>query len=197
MTDDVVAVGSSTPAAQVSGLLTRHTINGVPVLDEDDHVLGVVSASDLLSRGAPTAGGVMSAPAVTVQAEQTVVEAARLMVRRGYERLPVIDDEDRLVGMVTRRDLLRLFLRPDAEVEVRIRREVLGDVLGVRAGLVQVHVLDGVVVLAGRLPQRGQIRTALALTARTEGVVAVVNRIAVRPDEASEPERPDADWRHT
>ncbi|MFD3818996.1 CBS domain-containing protein [Streptomyces rubiginosohelvolus] len=192
MTDEVVTVECTTPSAEVAGLLARHAINGVPVVDEDDYVVGMVSASDLLSRHASTAGGTMSFPAVTVYAEQTVAEAARLMTRRGCERLPVVDDEERLVGMVTRRDLLGFFLRPDAEVELRIRNDVLSGVLRVQADAVQVHVLDGVVVLAGRLPHRSLIRTALALTSRTEGVIAVVDRISVEPDDRSSPRKPDA-----
>ncbi|MFE3389945.1 CBS domain-containing protein [Streptomyces anulatus] len=192
MTDEVVTVERATPSADVAGLLARHAINGVPVMGEDDHVMGLVSASDLLSRQAPTAGRLMSSPAVTVYAEQTVAEAARLMTRRGCERLPVVDDEERLVGMVTRRDLLGFFLRPDSEVELRIRDDVLSGVLRLQADAVQVHVLDGVVVLAGRLPHRSLIRTALALTSRTEGVVAVVNRISVHPDDTSSPQKPDA-----
>ncbi|WP_051860045.1 MULTISPECIES: CBS domain-containing protein [Streptomyces] len=192
MTDEVVTVECSTPSAEVAGLLDRHAINGVPVVDEDDHVVGLVSASDLPGRQAPAVGGVMSSPAVTVYAEQTVAEAARLMTRQGCERLPVVDDEERLVGMVTRRDLLGFFVRPDAEVKLRIRDDVLGVVLGVQADAVQVHVLDGVVVLAGRLPQRSLIRAALALTSRTEGVVAVVDRISVQPGDASSPKKPDA-----
>ncbi|WGP08299.1 CBS domain-containing protein [Streptomyces sp. SH5] len=192
MTDEVVTVEYTTPPAEVAQLLARHAINGVPVMGEDDHVMGLVSASDLLSRHASTVGRMMSSPAVTVYAEQTVAEAARLMTRRGCERLPVVDDEKRLVGMVTRRDLLGYFLRPDAEVEHRIRDDVLNGVLRVQADAVQVHVLDGVVVLAGRLPHRSLIRTALALTSRTEGVIAVVNRISVKPDDSSAPQKPDA-----
>ncbi len=192
MTDEVVTVEYTTPSAEVAGLLARHAINGVPVVGEDDHVVGMVSASDLLSRPASTVGRMMSFPAVTVYAEQTVAEAARLMTRRGCERLPVVDDEERLVGMVTRRDLLGFFLRPDAEVEHRIRDDVLNGVLRVQADAVQVHVLDGVVVLAGRLPHRSLIRIALALTSRTEGVIAVVNRISVQPDDSSSPQNPDA-----
>ncbi|MFD3889166.1 CBS domain-containing protein [Streptomyces microflavus] len=192
MTDEVVTVEYTTPSAEVAGLLARHSINGVPVVGEDDHVVGMVSASDLLSRPTSKVGRMMSFPAVTVYAEQTVAEAARLMTRRGCERLPVVDDEERLVGMVTRRDLLGFFLRPDAEVEHRIRDDVLNGVLRVQADAVQVHVLDGVVVLAGRLPHRSLIRIALALTSRTEGVIAVVNRISVQPDDSSSPQNPDA-----
>ncbi|WP_107487041.1 CBS domain-containing protein [Streptomyces sp. MNU77] len=192
MTDEVVTVERATPSADVAGLLARHAINGVPVMGEDDHVMGLVSASDLLNKQAPTAGRMMSSPAVTVYAEQTVAEAARLMTRRGCERLPVVDDEERLVGMVTRRDLLGFFLRPDSEVELRIRDNVLSGVLRLQADAVRVHVLDGVVVLAGRLPHRSLVRTALALTSRTEGVVAVVNRISVEPYDSSSPQKPDA-----
>ncbi|MEU3067786.1 CBS domain-containing protein [Streptomyces sp. NPDC006906] len=192
MTEPVVTVRLATPSAAVAGLFARHGINGVPVVGEDEHVVGLVSASDLLSRSAATVGALMSRPAVTVYAEQTVAEAARLMARHRCERLPVVDDEERLVGMVTRRDLLGFFLRPDAEVELRIRDDVLSNVLRVQADAVQVHVLDGVVVLAGRLPQRSLIRTALALTSRTEGVVAVVNRISVQTDDTPSPRRPDA-----
>ncbi|MFL3868652.1 CBS domain-containing protein [Streptomyces griseobrunneus] len=79
MTDDVVAVGSATSSAAVAGMFALHGINGVPVAGEDDHVVGMVSASDLLSRSAATVGGIMSSPAVTVYAEQTAAEAARLM----------------------------------------------------------------------------------------------------------------------
>ncbi|WP_258047338.1 CBS domain-containing protein [Streptomyces sp. SM13] len=197
MTDEVVTVECATPSAEVAGLLARHAINGVPVMGEDDHVVGMLSASDLLSRQASTAGRTMSPPAVTVHAEQTVAEAARLMNRRGCERLPVVDDEERLVGMVTRRDLLGFFIRPDAEVEHRIRDDILSGVLRVQADAVQVHVLDGVVVLAGRLPHRSLIRAALALTSRTEGVVAVVNRISIQPDDTSSPQKPDAASRPT
>ncbi len=191
MTDEVLTVSSATPSAAVAGLFARHGINGVPVVGEDDHVVGLISASDLPSRSAATVGGMMSSPAVTVYAEQTVAEAARVMARRGCERLPVIDDEERLVGVVTRRDLLGFFLRPDAEVVMRIRDGILGEILRVQADAVQVHVLDGVVVLTGSLPQQSLIRIALALTSRTEGVVAVVNRISVETEGTHSPERPE------
>ncbi|MFI8438266.1 CBS domain-containing protein [Streptomyces sp. NPDC079020] len=98
MSDDVVSAVPATPFRDVAKLLAEHGISGVPVLDEDDRVLGVISESDLLARRELTARGLMTAPAVTVHAEETVPDAARLMVRRGVERLPVVDEEERLVG---------------------------------------------------------------------------------------------------
>ncbi|MGW0117938.1 CBS domain-containing protein [Streptomyces sp. NPDC003327] len=191
MTDSVVSVVPTTPFRDVAKLLAEHDISGVPVLDEDDRVVGVVSESDLLAHRELTARGLMSAPAVTVHAEETVADAGRLMVRRGVERLPVVDDEERLVGIVTRRDLLRVFLRPDAEIRRRVQEDVLADVMGLSADDVDVdvHVLDGVVTLHGRVRRQGQARTLVGLTERVDGVVAVVDRLAF-DEEASGPAFP-------
>ncbi|MER8038999.1 CBS domain-containing protein [Streptomyces hydrogenans] len=182
MTDDVVSALPRTSFRDVAKLLAEHDISGVPVVDADDHVVGVVSESDLLARRALTAQGVMSAPAVTVHAEEAAADAARLMVRRGVERLPVVDEEERLVGIVTRRDLLRVFLRPDPEIRRRIRDEVLADALDLPPDAVDVHVLDGVVTLAGRVRLRSQASMLRRLAERVEGVVAVVDRLSAGDD---------------
>ncbi|MGY5032658.1 CBS domain-containing protein [Streptomyces sp. 900116325] len=207
MTDEVVSVLSVTSFKEVAKLLAQHNISGLPVLDEEDRVVGVVSESDLLSRqaeerpmrgGAPdaapwtttvssfgaevTAAEVMSTPAVTVHAEETAPDAARLMARRGVERLPVVDDEDRLVGIVTRRDLLRLFLRPDAEIRRRIIEDVVVGTMGLGAEAVAVHVIDGVVTLEGRLENRRQIAIMTRLAEQLDGVVAVIDHVTAHAD---------------
>ncbi|MFH9955945.1 CBS domain-containing protein [Streptomyces roseolus] len=184
MTDDVVTALPDTSFRDVAKLLAEHDISGLPVVDADDHVVGVVSESDLLARRALSARGVMSAPAVTVHAEEAAADAARLMVRRGVERLPVVDEEERLVGIVTRRDLLRVFLRPDPEIRRRVREEVLSDALDLPQDAVDVHVLDGVVTLAGRLRRRSQAAMLLRLAERVDGVVAVVDRLSAPDDGA-------------
>ncbi|MFF2779566.1 CBS domain-containing protein [Streptomyces sp. NPDC058052] len=182
MTDDVVSALPGMSFRDVAKLLAEHDISGLPVVDADDHVVGVVSESDLLARRAPTARGVMSAPAVTVHAEEAAADAARLMARRGVERLPVVDEEERLVGIVTRRDLLRVFLRPDPEIRRRIREEILADSMDLPQDAVDVHVLDGVVTLAGRVRLRSQAVMLLRLAERVEGVVAVVDRLSPHDD---------------
>ncbi|MFK3728710.1 CBS domain-containing protein [Streptomyces sp. NPDC088090] len=183
MTDDVISAVPDTSFRDVAKLLAEHDISGLPVVDADDHVVGVVSESDLLARRALTARDVMSAPAVTVHAQEAAADAARLMVRRGVERLPVVDEEERLVGIVTRRDLLRVFLRPDPEIRRRVREEVLADALDLPADAVDVHVLDGVVTLDGRVRLRSQAAMLRRLAERVEGVVAVVDRLSARDDE--------------
>ncbi|MER5689157.1 CBS domain-containing protein [Streptomyces sp. NPDC002205] len=207
MTDEVVSVLSVTSFKEVAKLLAQHNISGLPVLDDEDRVVGVVSESDLLSRqaagnpmrgGAPdvapwttvsslgaefTAAEVMSTPAVTVRAEETAPDAARLMARRGVERLPVVDDEDRLVGIVTRRDLLRLFLRPDAEIRRRIIEDVVVGTMGLGADAVAVHVIDGVVTLEGRLENRSQIAILTRLAEQLDGVVAVIGHVTAHADD--------------
>ncbi|GAA2771160.1 CBS domain-containing protein [Streptomyces showdoensis] len=183
MSDDVVSAVPSTPFKQLAKLLAEHEISGLPVVDEDEHVLGVVSESDLLARRRTSARELMTAPAVTVYAEEAVADAARLMVRRGVERLPVVDEEERLVGIVTRRDLLCVFLRPDAEIRQRIREDVLSEAMGLPRDAVDVHVLDGVVTLEGRVRRRSRARVLLRLAERVDGVVAVVDRLSAAEDD--------------
>ncbi|MFB7591072.1 CBS domain-containing protein [Streptomyces sp. NPDC056169] len=183
MTDDVVTALPDTSFKELAKLLAEHGISGLPVVDEDDHVVGVVSESDLLARRALVARDLMTVPAVTVHAEEPVADAARLMVRRGVERLPVVDEEERLVGIVTRRDLLCVFLRPDPEIRHRIRVDVLVDAMGLPEDAVDVHVLDGVVTLTGRVRRRSRAVVLLRLAERVDGVVAVADRLSVREDD--------------
>ncbi|MEV6246770.1 CBS domain-containing protein [Streptomyces sp. NPDC051742] len=184
MTDEVVSVVPATQFRDVAKLLAEYDISGVPVLDEDDHVVGVVSESDLLAGRELTTRDLMTTPAVTVHAEETVADAARLMVRRGVERLPVVDEEERLVGIVTRRDLLCVYLRPDSEIRRRIREDVLTDAMDLPGDAVDVHVLDGVATLGGRVRRRSQALMLAGLAERVDGVVAVVDRLSFLEDDA-------------
>ncbi len=176
MTTDVVTAAYGTPLRDVIRALGEHRVGGLPVTDEEDRVIGVVSASDLTRsrphaagpdgttrpwwtrlprrvpglRRARTAGVVMTAPAVTVRARATVTEASWLMTGHGVERLPVVDDEERLVGIVTRSDLLQAVLRTDGDIERAVRRDVLGTTLWLTPRALAVTVEDGVVTLTGR-----------------------------------------------
>ncbi|MFJ4205678.1 CBS domain-containing protein [Streptomyces sviceus] len=214
MTTEVVEARRGTSFKDVARLLHRHRISGLPVLDHDDKVVGVVSQTDLVHRRtgrhdreraqrsrapapprsgirtdtasrATTAGELMSTPAVTVHPEQRVADAARVMERHHVDRLPVVDEEDRLIGIATRRDLLRVFLRTDEE----IRRDVIADVLTRAMCLpphaVTVSVLDGMVTLKGQLERHGDIPLAVRSTWRVDGVIGVVNDLSVRVDDGS------------
>ncbi|UXY31847.1 CBS domain-containing protein [Streptomyces sp. HUAS TT20] len=207
MTRDVVQAHRATPFKVVARLLDQHRISGLPVVDHDDKVIGVISESDLIRRQAirpadgpaqqrhphardrsarrtvaATAGELMSTPAITVHPEQKVADAARVMERHGVERLPVVDEEDRLIGIATRRDLLRVFLRTDEE----IRQEVLDDILtalSLPSHGVIVSVRDGMVTLEGRLEHRSDIPLTVRSTYRVDGVIGVVNSLTFRLDD--------------
>ncbi len=187
MTDEVVRARSGTPAAQLARWLREYDINGLPVVDADDRVIGVVSATDLTraARGVAgsgdlTAGAVMSAPARTVRADDSVVRAARLMSASGIERLPVVDEEARLIGMLTRRDVLRIFARADAEIHEEVSDDILVRALCLSPTSVAVSVHDGVVTLGGSLESSGQVALAVRMTRQVDGVTAVVNRLTYR-----------------
>lgn len=209
MTRDVVAAHRETSFEDVERLLDRHGISGLPVVDDDDKVLGVISRTDLVrrravrsattpARGFPpplpagvgeatvarpsTADGPMSTPAVTVHPEQRVADAARVMERHGVARLPVVDEEDRLIGIATRRDLLRVFLRTDDEIRREVLDEVLGRAPGRSAHGVTVSVRDGTVTLRGSLAPGADLPRAIRLAYRVDGVIGVVNRLTVHGD---------------
>ncbi|NEB74255.1 CBS domain-containing protein [Streptomyces sp. SID14478] len=212
MIDDVIAVRYATPFKEVTRLLAEHRISGLPVIDEDDKVIGVISETDLMlhqvTQGQPgtppslrarlsparrrnaakaaarTAGALMSAPAVTVNAQSTVSAAARTMVQHRVERLPVVDEEERLVGIVTRHDVLQVFLRPDDEIRRTVVDEVLKRALWLTPRVVSVDVREGVVTLTGCLERQSETVIAVAMTSRLDGVVGVVDKLTYRLDDS-------------
>ncbi|WP_055620275.1 CBS domain-containing protein [Streptomyces sp. JHA19] len=218
MTTDVVRAEYGTPFKEVARLLARHHISGLPVVDDDEMVLGVLSETDLLARHAAepgtgkrfgldrltragrrraakaearTAGQLMTEPPITVHADDTIVEAARTMAQHRVERLPVLDEEHRLVGIVTRRDLLQVFLRPDEDIRAEVVDEVLARALWLPPRAVSVTVVEGVVTVAGHLERRSETEIAVSMARQIDGVVAVVNQLSYRLDDAhTRPEEP-------
>ncbi|MFE7172904.1 CBS domain-containing protein [Streptomyces sp. NPDC057616] len=188
MTHTVVAVGSQAPFKEIVELLDQWKVSAVPVLAGEGRVVGVVSEADLMAKeefrdteegdpddrrkaGAVTAGELMSAPAVTVHADASLAEAARIMAHRHVKRLPVVDGVGLLQGVVSRSDLLKVFLRDDEEIAGEIRRDVLGQ-LPVVAPLT-VSVSEGVVTLGGVLPDRTLVPVVARAVRAVEGVVDV------------------------
>jgi CBS-domain-containing membrane protein len=204
MTTSVVTVDRITPYKEIASLLFEHQISGVPVLALGRQVVGVVSEGDLIAplerrprrrsghggrlrqrarRGQAhtelTAGEMMTAPAVTIHADASVAAAARLMNAHNVRRLPVVDDTGKLVGLVSRRDLISVFLRPDAEIAQQARR-LLAEILPADAGAIKVTVHNGVVVLVGEAGPAGErdlIPIAERLVWDIDGVVDVVSKI--------------------
>lgn len=173
MTTPVVRVGKDAGFKEIAKLLAEYDITAVPVVDDDDRPVGVVSEADLLRKEAgrldpagllpvlhprpadrtkqeaTTAEGLMNSPAITARPQWTVVEAAQVMDRYRVKRLPVVDEAERLVGVISRADLLRVFLRGDRAIREEISRDVLIRTLGIAPDSVTVHVVDGRVALSG------------------------------------------------
>jgi CBS domain-containing protein len=210
MTRDVATVREEIPYRHIVDVLIRRGISAVPVVDSFDRVLGVVSEADLLHKveraghpdgrrvfegrrrrsarekaGALVARDLMTAPAVTTTPQASLPAAARLMDREVVKRLPVLDDLGRLVGIVTRSDLLRVHLRTDAEIREDVVRQVLRRVLAVRDGLVTVQVRDGEVTLEGRLDRRSAVELAGRLAGQVAGVVQVHNTVGYDVDDTT------------
>ena len=130
----------------------------------------------------------MSAPAITVRPYTSVAEAARLMTERHVNRLPVVQ-RDRLVGIVTRADLVRAFARPDEEIKRELREDLLEGTLWLDRGTVDVDVVRGNVQLAGSLPKRSDAVLLERLAAKAPGVVAVDSRLTWDVDDMTRRER--------
>jgi CBS-domain-containing membrane protein len=203
MTTSVISVQRDSDYETIAADLVRHRISAVPVLDQDSRVIGVVSESDMLAklaldmgngrgvRGivgiqpweqlqkarAVTAAELMTSPAATASPEDTIEQAARVMYSRHVKRLPVVDAESRLAGIVSRTDLLAVYGRDDADIAVDIRNNVFAGERHAVHGPFEVTVQAGVVTVTGK-PLTASQRWAIVNQARhVPGVVAVRDRL--------------------
>lgn len=208
MTKDVVTIGPDASLKDVAAALAERRISGVPVVDADGQVVGVVSEADILvkertverERGgligwllerddelerklaARTAAEAMTSPAVVVDADRALGEAAARMLDDGVNRLPVMENGG-LVGIVSRADLVRAFTRSDEEIEHEIREDVLRRTLWITPDDVQIVVERGAVTLEGGLETRTEADLARAFVERVPGVVSVDSRLTWAVDD--------------
>ena len=199
MSRDVVTVTTDTSLKQVAEILAERGISGLPVVDNDGFVVGVVSEADILfkERGsstrrgvfawlldryggegqlkleARTAGEAMTAPAIVIEPQRLVAEAAHVMLDKRVKRLPVLDD-GRLVGIVARSDLVSAFARPDEDIEREIREDVLEHTLWLRdPDAITVAVKDGTVNCSGTVDTPTDAELVEVFAAKVPGVVEV------------------------
>ncbi|MFF8428057.1 CBS domain-containing protein [Streptomyces sp. NPDC016566] len=196
MTHRVVALRTGAAYKDIVKVMREWRVSALPVLDDAEHVVGVVSEADLLPKeeysdgdvvrhgqmcdlnevrkaDAVTAGELMNAPAVTVAPDASLAHAARIMARNRVKRLPVVGREGTLKGIVSRSDLLKVFLRDDKDIAEEVRREVLVRLFGTHPRALRVEVHDGVVTLAGRVHSTVLIPLATRLARAVAGVVDV------------------------
>ena len=199
MTTRVIWVRKDASFRELAAALRRHRVSAFPVLGDGDKVIGVVSEADLLTKealdGEPgvftgilhrreaekargiTAGDLMTAAVVTVAPEDTVEHAARLMYTRRVKRLPVVDANGRLVGIISRADVLSVFDRSDEEIRKEIGELIL-DEFPVDPQAFHVTVSDGIVTLAGA-PETDVVGHEIVQRIRhVQGVVAVRDRLS-------------------
>ncbi len=199
MTTRVIWVRKDAPFRELAAALRRHRVSAFPVLGDGDKVIGVVSEADLLTKEALdgesgvfsgilhrrdaekargiTAGDLMTAAVVTVAPEETVTTAARLMYTRRVKRLPVTDAHGRLVGIISRADVLSVFDRTDEDIRKEVG-ELIRDEFLVDPHVFDVTVKDGVVTLTG-MPETNEVGHELVQGIRhIQGVVAVRDRLS-------------------
>jgi len=200
MTTPVVRIEPGTGFQEIVALLAEYDITAVPVVDAQGRLVGIVSEADLLRKQAsqedasamrpprPNPDGpdrgqgayardLMSSPVLSTGPRSSVVAAARLMDSEGVKRLPVVDGENRLLGIVSRSDLLRVFLRGDEAIHREIVEDVLNQVGGVSPAAVGVEVDQGRAVLSGTVGRPELVPVIVRLCLAVDGVVSVTEHL--------------------
>lgn len=211
MTRRVVAAREDMPFKDLVALLHEHRVSGAPVVGEDGRLVGIVTEADLLIAGAsepqrrsrfvrwfmdsrflaeleeptrdPRVQDLMTRDVATVGPGTTVREAIRVLLRAGVKRLPVVDPEGRVVGIVSRSDLLSPFLRTDDDIRREIREEVILRTMWIDPSEVTVSVRSGIVRLSGRLERRSLKEILVELVRRVDGVVVVDDALSFATDD--------------
>jgi CBS domain-containing protein len=198
MTREVRTVTPDTPLSEVARILSELRVSGLPVVD-DGRVVGVISEADILvkERGegpprpgllglllddsvdiaakleARTAGEAMTCPAVTVSGRRSLAEAASRMIDERVNRLPVLDEDGALVGIVTRADLVRAFVRTDAEIEREIKEDLILRTLWISPDRIDVKVRNGEVTIDGHVDSAAEAELVPTFARKVPGVLSV------------------------
>ena len=209
MTRKVVAVDAFAPFKDIVRMMQEFRVSAIPVVDEDDRIMGIVSEGDLILKEDPELEGgarlfeglhrrqdrskaaglmaseLMTVPVFTIHPDASLGEAARLMHRKAVKRLPVVDEDGRVHGIVSRTDLLKVFLRPDDEITAEIREDVIRRTLWIEPDTIRIVVRDGVVMLEGQVERRSLIPLLERLVLAVDGVVAVQDHLTYLNDDSS------------
>lgn len=203
MTKNVIVVDEHASFKHIAETLVRNGVSALPVMNDAGHVVGVVSESDLFAKVAAggelkarigsgfterhhlqrkalgeTAADLMGAPAITAMATDTVVDAARTAAQEHIKRLPVVDEHERIVGILSRSDLLRAFLSDDAAIQTFVNRVVLEQQFVLSPTSITADVLEGVVTLRGRLDSEQVLGPLLEAVRGVAGVVAAHSELS-------------------
>ncbi|WP_112470781.1 CBS domain-containing protein [Streptomyces triticisoli] len=191
MTPAAVSVRPGTTFKEIARVLDEYDITAVPVIDDEDRPVGVVSEADLLRK--QTSGGVgnsardlMTSPAVVAEPGWHAVRAARTMERHRVKRLPVVDGDGRLIGVISRSDLVQLFLRRDQAIQEEILEDIIVRTLDLPPSALTVEVAEGRVTLSGRVERKSLVPVTVRLCESVDGVVEVVSRLGFDRDDTGD-----------
>ena len=183
MTTEVIAVSRDTGLREAARLMFRNRVSGLPIIEPDGTLIGIITEADFLrleverQEGARdqvvTVGEVMSIGVVTIRPEMEIYEAAKIMAVQEVKRLPVVDADNRLLGVISRADIVSIFTRPDDVIEDEIREDLLRRVLFIDPDDLGVSVTNGVVALSGEVGTRAEASMLEELTNRLDGVFGV------------------------
>ena len=204
MSTHVIAVREIATFKEMAARLREQRVSAFPVIDRENKVIGIVSEGDLLTKVAVegelagafrgmvqdreqakaaglTAADLMTSPAVTIGPNEPVARAARLMHSRRVKRLPVTDEDGKLIGIVTRSDVLSVYGRPDADIRHEITQDLILDTHRFDPDRFTVTVKDGIVTIEGAPETTAVGRDIIEAARHVEGVVAVRDRLAYPP----------------
>ncbi len=208
MTTDPIGVTPDTPLKEAARLMVGNHVSGLPVIDTSGRLAGILTEGDFLRREADrdrprrasllrvlfgdgevkptvagTVGEAMTKNVVTISPGATIGEAARVMASRKVKRLPVVDEQGGLIGIISRADVVNAFTKPDDVIEDEVREDIIRRLLFLDPDLISVAVSDGVVALEGELESRTEVELLEVLASRVAGVVKVENQLTYRVDD--------------
>ena len=196
MTTDVITVSSETGIRDAARLMFRNRVSGLPVTNADGVLAGIITEADFLrleverqegvTAFGETVGDVMSPGVVTTGPDTEIYDAAKMMTFQDIKRLPVVDDDSRLLGIISRADIVSVFTRPDDVIEDEIREDLIRRVLFIDPDQLDVSVTNGVVTFVGEVGTRNEARLLSELASRLDGVLHVESQVAWRYDDGAE-----------
>ena len=206
MTTTVITIGPEASLKEAARRMVEAGISGLPVTDESGALIGMITEADFVKsesgrRAAKRArllrwlasqdevpdhrlavSDVMTTEVVTLGPDADHAEAARVMRKAGIKRIPVLDGSGKLVGLVSRSDILRAFVRSDRDITEEITDHVMVEVLWIDPRDVEVVCEDGNVAFTGRLPTRSDAQLLVDLTRRLDGVASVKDGLTWKVD---------------